>query len=70
MSLSSSQDERSNERVDNNPHACIQAKDSIPLMDDATTKEIKIMRKSAAITLPTLLRSNDLYFDRAITSHK
>ena len=70
MSLSSSQDERSNERIDNNPRAGIQDIASMTPMEDATTKEKKAMSKITTITLPTLLRGNDSYFDHTITSHK
>ena len=45
MSLSPGQDERSIERVDNNPRVGIQARSSITPMDATAKKERKIKEK-------------------------
>ena len=43
---------------------------SIVTLDTLSRKERKIMTKSKSITLPTLLRGNDLYFDTSIKLHR
>ena len=67
---SDTQDRRRNERRDDNPRAGVQARPSIAPLDNNARKERKIMRKSSVLTLPTLLRGNDLYYDRTVTLHR
>ena len=54
----------------NNHQQGIHPRPSIVPLDTLSRKERKIMMKSKSLTLPTLLRGNDLYFDTSIKLHR
>lgn len=61
---------RDDDRNSQNEHEAVRSQPSIVPYDNSSRKERKIMSKSKSLTLPTLLRGNDLFFDTSIQLHR
>ena len=69
-SIDSTENVRDRDDNGNNVREGSRPRPSIVPLDTSSRRERNIMTKSNSLSLPTLLRGNDLYFDTSIKLHR